>query len=164
MSTAEPRPAPPVGTILVADDEDSIRWVLERACAQNGHTVVAVGSGNDALAALREKSFDVALVDIKMPDLSGLDVLARAREEGIDTLFKPKGCSRCRNLGYTGRIGIYELLVPDDNLIERISQGATLNEVRELAKTLGMKTLRQDGVDKVKSGITTLEEVYRATA
>jgi type II secretory ATPase GspE/PulE/Tfp pilus assembly ATPase PilB-like protein len=84
--------------------------------------------------------------------------------EGIDTLYKPKGCSRCRNLGYTGRIGIYELLVPDDNLIERISQGATLNEIRELAKTIGMKTLRQDGVDKVKSGITTLEEVYRATA
>jgi two-component system nitrogen regulation response regulator GlnG len=87
MSTTEPRPTPPVGTILVADDEDSIRWVLERACAQNGHTVVAVGSGSDALAALRAQSFDVALVDIKMPDLSGLDVLTRAREEGVDTLF-----------------------------------------------------------------------------
>ncbi|HYO94571.1 MAG TPA: GspE/PulE family protein, partial [Polyangiaceae bacterium] len=84
--------------------------------------------------------------------------------ENIDVLYKPKGCARCRNLGYAGRIGIYELLVPDDNLVERISQGATLNEIRELARTLGMKTLRQDGVDKVRSGITTLEEVYRATA
>ncbi len=82
----------------------------------------------------------------------------------VDTLFKPKGCARCRNLGFTGRIGIYELLVPDDNMIERISQGAPLNEIRELARGLGMKTLRQDGVDKVKAGITTLEEVYRATA
>ena len=87
MATAEPGPAAPVGTILVADDEDSIRWVLERACAQNGHTVVAVGSGSEALTALRQRSFDVALVDIKMPDLSGLDVLARSREEGVDTLF-----------------------------------------------------------------------------
>ena len=84
--------------------------------------------------------------------------------EGVDTLYKPKGCARCRNLGYSGRIGIYELLLPDDNLIERISQGATLNEIREIAKTQGMKTLRQDGVDKVRAGITTLEEVYRATA
>ena len=84
--------------------------------------------------------------------------------EGIDVLYKPKGCARCRNLGYAGRIGIYELLVPDDNLVERISQGAALNEIRELSRTAGLKTLRQDGVDKVKSGITTLEEVYRATA
>jgi type IV pilus assembly protein PilB len=84
--------------------------------------------------------------------------------EGVETLYKPKGCPRCRNLGFAGRIGIYELLLPDDNMIERISQGATLNEIREIARSTGMKTLRQDGVDKVKSGITTLEEVYRATA
>src|SRR5580765_2033854 len=87
MSTAEPRPASPVGTILVADDEDSIRWVLERACAQHGHTVVTVASGAEALQALRGRPFDLALVDIRMPDISGLDVLSRARQEGIDTLF-----------------------------------------------------------------------------
>ncbi|TMA53622.1 MAG: response regulator, partial [Deltaproteobacteria bacterium] len=75
------------GTILVADDEESIRWVLERACAKDGHTVHAVASGREALAALRERPYDVALVDIKMPDLSGLDVLTRAREDRIDTLF-----------------------------------------------------------------------------
>ena len=67
-------------------------------------------------------------------------------------------------LHITGRIGIYELLVPDDNLIERISQGCTLNEIREMGRALGMKSLRHDGVDKVREGITTLEEVYRATA
>ena len=84
--------------------------------------------------------------------------------DNVETLYKPKGCQRCRNLGFAGRIGIYELLIPDDQLVERISQGASLNDIREMAKKLGMKTLRQDGVDKVKSGITTLEEVYRATA
>ena len=82
----------------------------------------------------------------------------------VTTLYKSKGCPRCRNLGYAGRIGIYELLCPDDNLIDRISQGCTLNEIREIGKALGMKPLRQDGVDKVRAGITTLEEVYRATA
>jgi len=84
MST--PEPSLP-GTILVADDEESIRWVLERACAQRGHTVVTVASGAEALQALRGRPFDLALVDIRMPDVSGLDVLSRAREEGIDTLF-----------------------------------------------------------------------------
>jgi type IV pilus assembly protein PilB len=81
-----------------------------------------------------------------------------------ETLFRPKGCTRCRNLGYSGRIGIYELLVPDDEMIERISQGCALTELREHAKRLGMKTLLADGIEKVKSGITTLDEVYRVTA
>jgi len=79
--------AGPPGSILVADDEDSIRFVLERVCVQHGHSVVAVASGTEALTSLRTRPFDVALVDIKMPDLSGLDVLTRAREEGVDTLF-----------------------------------------------------------------------------
>jgi type IV pilus assembly protein PilB len=82
----------------------------------------------------------------------------------VETLFKPKGCSRCRNLGFSGRIGIYELMVPDDAMIERISAGAPLTELREHARRLGMKTLRMDGMEKVKSGITTLDEVYRVTA
>jgi two-component system nitrogen regulation response regulator GlnG len=78
---------PPSGAILVADDEESIRWVLERACTQHGHRVTAVASGTEALAALRAGGFDVALIDIKMPDLSGLDVLSRARTDGVDTLI-----------------------------------------------------------------------------
>ena len=90
--------------------------------------------------------------------------LERFGDAAVDTLYRPRGCARCRNLGFTGRIGIYELLVPDDNMIERISQGCTLNEIREMGKALGMKSLRHDGVEKVRAGITTLEEVYRATA
>jgi len=68
------------------------------------------------------------------------------------------------SLGYSGRVGIYELLVPDDNLNERISQGATLNELRDLARQMGMRPLRADGVEKVRTGITTLDEVHRVTA
>jgi type IV pilus assembly protein PilB len=82
----------------------------------------------------------------------------------IDRLYRAKGCPRCRTLGYSGRIGIYELFVPDDQMLDRISAGATLNEVRELARGCGMKHLRVDGMEKVKAGITTLEEVYRVTA
>lgn len=90
--------------------------------------------------------------------------LDKAGTGAVETLYKPKGCPRCRNLGYTGRIGIYELFVPDDLMFEKISNGATLNELREMARQQGMVTLRVDGLDKVKAGITTLEEIYRATA
>jgi type IV pilus assembly protein PilB len=81
-----------------------------------------------------------------------------------ELLFRAKGCSRCRNLGYSGRIGIYELLVIDDAIQDRISHGATLNDLRDLAKQAGMRPLRIDGMEKVKAGITTMEEVYRVTA
>ncbi len=83
---------------------------------------------------------------------------------GVDKLYRAKGCPRCRNLGYSGRIGIYELFVPDDAVLDKISNGASLNEVRDLAKSAGMKPLRVDGIEKVKAGITSLEEVYRVTA
>jgi type II secretory ATPase GspE/PulE/Tfp pilus assembly ATPase PilB-like protein len=83
---------------------------------------------------------------------------------GSEILYRPKGCPRCRNLGYSGRIGIYELLVIDGEIQDRISNGAPLNDLRELAKTNGMRPLRLDGMDKVKAGITTLDEVYRVTA
>ncbi len=82
----------------------------------------------------------------------------------IEKLYRPTGCTRCRNLGYSGRIGIYELLVPTDEMFDLISRGAPLNELREAARRDGMKPLRVDGMEKVRAGITTLEEVYRVTA
>jgi type IV pilus assembly protein PilB len=82
----------------------------------------------------------------------------------VEKLFRPRGCPRCRNLGYSGRIGIYELFVPDDQCFDLISNGATLNQLRTIANQRGMATLRADGIEKVKQGVTTLEEVYRVTA
>jgi type IV pilus assembly protein PilB len=82
----------------------------------------------------------------------------------VGQLYRPRGCDRCRNLGYSGRIGIYELFMPDDQVIEKISQGATLGELRDLALKAGMHPLRSDGMEKVKAGITTLDEIFRVTA
>jgi type IV pilus assembly protein PilB len=61
-------------------------------------------------------------------------------------------------------MGIYELFVPDDLSFELISTGASLNGMREMAHAAGMKSLRIDGLEKAKAGITTLEEIYRVTA
>ena len=82
----------------------------------------------------------------------------------IDAVFKGAGCPKCRSTGYSGRIGIYELFVPDDETLDAISRGATLQEIRRLARASDYTTLTQDGVEKVKAGITTLEELLNATA
>ncbi len=74
-------PAP--GTILVADDEASIRWVLTKALQEAGHTVVDAAGGGEALRRLKAGGIDLAFVDLRMPDLDGLTVLASAREAGV---------------------------------------------------------------------------------
>jgi two-component system nitrogen regulation response regulator GlnG len=73
------------GTILVADDEQSVRWVLARALEDSGYRVVQAEGGNEALAKLRDGPLDLAFIDIRMPDLDGLAVLASAREGGVAT-------------------------------------------------------------------------------
>jgi len=82
----------------------------------------------------------------------------------VETFYHGAGCNKCRNTGYSGRIGIYELLVPDDKMRDRITGNPVINELRAMAVECGMKTLRQDGMTKVKAGITTVEEILSATA
>jgi len=78
-------------------------------------------------------------------------------------LFRGRGCGRCMSTGYRGRIAIFELLVIDEDIRELINQRATVRQIRESAARSGMRTLRQDGLNKAVSGITTLEEVMRVT-
>jgi len=82
----------------------------------------------------------------------------------FDCLYKAKGCKKCRNTGYLGRIGIYELLVPDQEMLEGICEGASINKLRDMCRTHNIPTLRADGLIKVKAGITSYEEILRATA
>ena len=73
--------------ILIAEDEDSIRFVLTRALEGRGYRVRAFAEGLAALAALRGGGYDLAIVDIRLPDVSGLDLLSRARDESLDVPF-----------------------------------------------------------------------------
>ena len=73
------------GTILVADDEDSVRFVLVKALESAGHVVLQASGGREALDKLRERPLDLAFVDLRMPDYDGLAVLASARESGLTT-------------------------------------------------------------------------------
>jgi len=78
-------------------------------------------------------------------------------------LYKPAGCNECRNTGYKGRIGIFELLIPDNGIKELIIKKAPTHQIRDAACQAGMKTLRQDGFQKVLAGITSLSEVLSVT-
>ena len=77
--------------------------------------------------------------------------------------FKGKGCSTCNNTGYKGRIGLYEVMEVNDEIRELILIGASSLELRKKAIEDGMITLRESGLQKVRAGVTTLEEVVRET-
>jgi general secretion pathway protein E/type IV pilus assembly protein PilB len=79
-------------------------------------------------------------------------------------LWKGRGCRKCHQSGYKGRTGIHELLVNTDVLKELVSQRVNANTIRAEALKAGMITLRQDGWKKVLQGVTTVDEVARATA
>lgn len=76
-------------------------------------------------------------------------------------VFKPVGCLECRDTGYLGRQGIYEILVLSDVIKEEISAHSDMPKLRRLAMKEGMRTLRLSGAQKIAAGLTTLEEVLR---
>jgi general secretion pathway protein E len=78
-------------------------------------------------------------------------------------LWRGRGCEKCKGSGYTGRTGIFELLVPDNAMRQMIAEKADAQGIREAAAKKGMRPLRADGLDKASAGITTLEEVLRVT-
>lgn len=79
------------------------------------------------------------------------------------TIMKSHGCEACRGRGFRGRMGIFELFTVDDEVRHMVNNNATTVQLRARARELGMRTLREDGVRKVLSGMTTAEEVITTT-
>jgi general secretion pathway protein E/type IV pilus assembly protein PilB len=98
-------------------------------------------------------------VEVKTSDSE----LASLVPEDVKTLWKGKGCEDCRGTGYKGRQGVFELLVVDDDLREMILRRESANRLKKHAMEHGMRTLRDDGWDRVRAGVTTAEEVLRIT-
>jgi type IV pilus assembly protein PilB len=77
------------------------------------------------------------------------------------TLYKPGGCSRCNGTGYKGRLGLYEVMLVTE-AIERLTvERKSADEISRVAQAEGMKTLREDGIEKVLAGRTSIEEIGR---
>ena len=80
-----------------------------------------------------------------------------------DELFHGAGCDYCRGSGYAGRVGIYELLVVDEKFRDMINKDSSVNNMRRAFHESGQQSLSDDGIKKVKQGLTTIEEVLRVT-
>jgi len=89
---------------------------------------------------------------------------AEIRVGGELEAYEPVGCSRCNQSGYRGRVGIYSVMRMTDRIKEMVVAQAPEAEIAATARDDGMLTLREDGVDKVRAGLTSLEEVIRVTA
>lgn len=85
------------------------------------------------------------------------------REAAMPTFYKPGGCELCDNKGFTGRRGIYELMVVDDLVGSLVLKNADAQTIKRAAQNSGMDTMRDDGARKVLQGRTTVEEVVAAT-
>jgi type IV pilus assembly protein PilB len=103
----------------------------------------------------------------KEPDNPPPEALLKAgfKQEDLKgmVVYKGKGCDVCNKTGYKGRVALYEVMPVKEDLRELILQGASADEIKKKAISLGMKTLRMSGLSKVKEGMTTIEEVLDST-
>ena len=90
-----------------------------------------------------------------MPDL------IKAKLSAGKKVYRGKGCEHCNQTGYDGRIGIHEVLVVDNDIREGILRKDSSDSIKKIAVQNGMKTMVEDGLDKVFNGVTSVEEVLR---
>ncbi len=92
-----------------------------------------------------------------------MELELRPEDVAGKTFYYGKGCSNCNNTGYRGRMGVYEIMMIDDDIRDMIVQHASTQVLRNEAKKRGMRTLRQCGLLAIYDGVTTIEEVVRET-
>jgi type IV pilus assembly protein PilB len=98
-------------------------------------------------------------VTLRADDLAAAGFKADADIEA----YEPGGCARCGSTGYKGRLGIYEVMTVSDEIRGLTVTRAPTDEIAATAISQGMRTLRNDGLDKVRHGLTSITEVTRVT-
>jgi type IV pilus assembly protein PilB len=99
-----------------------------------------------------------------VPDADALADLEVTSDQIVGKkFFRGRGCDKCNNSGYKGRLGLYELLIMTDELRDMVIRNASTEELREVARKGGMVTLRDSGMIGIYDGLTTAEEVIRET-
>jgi type IV pilus assembly protein PilB len=98
-----------------------------------------------------------------VPAKTLIDIGFAPEQVGTFQVLKGKGCGVCNGTGYKGRVGLYEVMEISEGIRDLIMVGATAIEIKRKALEEGMLTLRQSGLEKIKNGVTTVEEVLRET-
>ena len=121
--------------LLIIDDEPAIRQILSKVAADAGHSVSIAANGDEALTRLAKGDIDVAVCDIRMPDLSGIEVVENARQQGIDTLFLMMTAFASVNTAIEAmRAGAY------DYMIKPLRNEDFLNRLEQLADVIHLKS------------------------
>ena len=172
--------------IMIGEIRDLEAADIAIQAALTGHLVFSTLHTNDAPSAIT-RLLDIGvenfllsstirgilaqrLVRVICPFCREVDRTAQNTEEfhglGIDNqavFYRGGGCEKCSRTGYFGRMGIFELLLVTDEIRKAIVRKADANQIRALARQQGMKTLLEDGIQKVMEGRTSLGEVLRVT-
>ena len=91
------------------------------------------------------------------------DVSDKEKDLNEMTFYKGEGCARCKQSGYKGRMGIYEVMEMDDDLVKLVNERGNATDIKNHARDKGMLTMSEDGLIKAKKGITTISEILRVT-
>jgi general secretion pathway protein E len=157
--------------IMIGEIRDLETAQIAVQASLTGHLVLATLHTNDAASAVTR------LVDMGVePFLLASSLLAvmaqrlvrrlcpacRARDDATGG-WRPVGCPSCGHSGYRGRLGLYELLRVDEGMQKLIHAGAADHALREQAQACGMRTLRDEGMNRLGTGETSMEEVLRVT-
>lgn len=166
--------------IMVGEVRDQETAQICLRAALTGHFVLSTIHTNDSLSAVNrlvDMGIEPFLLASTLRVLEAQRLIRRlcteckepydcnpetAKLHGLDegqTLYRPKGCDQCRGAGYRGRIGVFEVVRITSRMANLIQSRATLPEMRAAAREEGMKLLLDSGLDKVRSGLTSLEEV-----
>ncbi len=121
--------------LLIIDDEPAIRQILANAAERAGHSVAVAANGAEALARLGKGDIDVALCDIRMPDITGIEVVEKARQQGLETIFLMMTAYASMNTAIDAmRAGAY------DYMLKPLRNEDFLNRLERLADIIELKT------------------------
>jgi type IV pilus assembly protein PilB len=101
--------------------------------------------------------------EVKVPEAALINLGFAPEEARTLKLYKGRGCERCSSTGYKGRIGLFEVMEIDEDVRDLILSGGSAYELRAKAVENDMMTLRGSGLQKIRDGVTTIEEVVRET-